>query len=89
MSLWRDFKLWRNRRRKRRAASFEKLDTDYSYYEELKSSGKSASEAADIARDSGKDWTFQVRMSRKVYGLSLVEAQKIIMLDRDPHLRNQ
>lgn len=65
------------------------LDRDYSYYEELKASGRSVGEAADIARDLGKDWTFQVRMSRSVYGLSVHQAQKIIMLDRDPHLKDQ
>ena len=51
--------------------------TDFSKYQTLKFSGKSASEVYATLRADGLDQLAGVRMLREIYGLSLTDAKKI------------
>lgn len=54
------------------------LDVDYARYERLKSDGEAADAMCGIARADGKDFAFQIRMLRSVFGMDLAVARDTV-----------
>ena len=50
---------------------------DFTKYENLRNRGAKAREVYEIARADGLDLIALIRLLRKVFGLSLVEAKKV------------
>ncbi|MFN0063128.1 MAG: hypothetical protein ACKVPX_11515 [Myxococcaceae bacterium] len=53
------------------------MNDDFSSFERLKQAGSDAERACQAAANEGKDFFFQIRMLRAVYGLELGQARDV------------